>query len=484
MTKFVARHFELLGLFALLATYSGDAGAQPMEVVVPEGEFQLVLSDDIPDEMRDIGVLRSGLIRLPADIFAGPSDDPVVIPIADNRSIELVEGSRQVAGASRTYVRGTVDSDSRSQFVMQLVDNTLQRGEIRIANEVINLTAPQPANSDLIFRFLVFDSAVVPDERDALDPNISESNSSAINAQPDEPIDAQSDDSGNDLGGDDPPDPVPVAGAAPVEVKLMVAFTPAAKVLAESIWLVPIEETIIWTVDLANYGFEDQGGVTFDLVHTELVPYVESNDIGIDIDRLACPCDHKIDSVGSNHLNEVFDPWKTNDADIVSLWIASPGQQDAGIAYTMPQLSTNFAPFAVNVVDVWAAVVNYSFEHEIGHNFGARHDRAQSTIFGAPYNFNHGWVNLSAQQVTMMAYTKTCDSFGYDCVRVPIWSDPDYPTAGDWGIASGPFAADNARTLSTSAPTVADFNTKKNLVGCCINTGNWLYKKWRPGACP
>jgi hypothetical protein len=147
-------------------------------------------------------------------------------------------------------------------------------------------------------------------------------------------------------------------------------------------------------------------------------------------------------------------------------------------------VTPNFAPLAANVVDWYAASMGLSFDHEIGHNFGARHDRTQDPTDGLPYSHNHGFVNLAQQRVTIMAYPSTCNSLGFPCPRSPVWSDPTELPVNTWGVASGPFAADNARALELSAPTVAAFEQQHNLVGCCVNTGTFWNKDWRPGPCP
>lgn len=475
---------------AVLAALCGVAAAQPLEEVVPIADDGLVLDDEVSPELQDRGVLRIGVIPLPADIFREPrpGSEPVSIPIDHGRSVNLVEEKRRVTRTGRTIVVGADPAEPNSRFMMLLEENSLIRGEIRLREEVINLTSPRATNGQLIFRLSVVNPQSIRDEREPITPALPApgTGGGGVSAHADELASPHSAAAGEPPDEVDPPEPpaLPVPTSAnPVVVEVMVVYTPqAANEALTNPPFMAIEDMIDQAVEFANYALDDQAGVILNLAWAQPVPYTETGDMREDLKRLACPCDHKIAEVGSNNLNQVFGPWKTHGADIVSLWIHSPNPDDTGIGYVMDPVGSQFAPYAVNVVDWRAAFIGYSFDHEVGHNFGALHDRAQEN--DVSYDYNYGFINMVLRQATIMAYKSTCESFGFECIRVSNWSDPTLPPPGIWGLASGMLAAHSARTLIENSPTVASFDSKHNLVGCCVNAGNFWFRKWRPGPCP
>ena len=115
-------------------------------------------------------------------------------------------------------------------------------------------------------------------------------------------------------------------------------------------------------VQYVNYIYENSDiNQQINLVHMMPVDYQESGSIDTDLKRLV--------KNGDGHLDSVFDVWKEKKADIVSLWVG--GSDHPGVAYTMKDVDVKFAPCAVNVVRWPAAIRNFSFAHELGHNMGA-----------------------------------------------------------------------------------------------------------------
>jgi len=73
-------------------------------------------------------------------------------------------------------------------------------------------------------------------------------------------------------------------------------------------------------------------------------------------------------------------------ADMVSVWISGPGAGGGvvGIGWIMNRASSNFQSAAYSVVELnFTNGPYYSFGHELGHNMGAAHDRANSSTAGA-----------------------------------------------------------------------------------------------------
>jgi outer membrane protein assembly factor BamB len=153
-------------------------------------------------------------------------------------------------------------------------------------------------------------------------------------------------------------------------------------------------------------------------------------------------------------------------ADIVGL-VVGDAKGWCGKAHIMTNVSTGHSDKAYFVVGEGGCLTwNYSFAHEIGHIMGARHDREVDDKDGSPYDYNHGYVNVtggSSGRVgwrTIMAYDDECDDVNTSnntwCKRINRWSDPDSTRGGDPMGASG---ADNVRTLNNTASTVASFKS-------------------------
>ncbi|MBT5548879.1 MAG: hypothetical protein HOJ79_00230 [Nitrospina sp.] len=137
-------------------------------------------------------------------------------------------------------------------------------------------------------------------------------------------------------------------------------------------------------------------------------------------------------------------------ADLVAVLVDGDNSL-CGIAGLMTEVSSAFAPFAYSVTQTSCAVGNLTMAHEIGHNMAARHDRANDNIDGAPFNFNHGFVdNTNNFRTVMGTGTNT---------RISNFSNPNVLFGGAaTGIAEGnPLAADNRLTFQNTALTVSNF---------------------------
>ncbi len=141
-------------------------------------------------------------------------------------------------------------------------------------------------------------------------------------------------------------------------------------------------------------------------------------------------------------------------ADMVSAWVSGPAANGGtvGIGWVMSTPSVSFARSAFSVVEMnFAAGPSYSFTHELGHNLGSLHDRANSGGTGAyPYSYGYQQPNGTAAErfVTIMAYRNGCTG----CARINYWSNPDVNYAGrPTGIAATqPNSADNRQTINNT----------------------------------
>lgn len=222
---------------------------------------------------------------------------------------------------------------------------------------------------------------------------------------------------------------------------LLVVFTPEARIAAGGD--AAIRSRIDLAVSEANQSFTSSGiAITLRLVNaSEIAPSAGQ-------------------AADSNYLNSVTANSTIQalrdryGADVVSVWINGPGASGGtvGIGWVMTRASTSFASSAYSVVEQsFAAGPNYSFIHEIGHNLGSAHDRANSSSQGA-YTYAYGFQQpngpTSERFVTIMAYRNGCDG----CNRIPYWSNPNVYYAGHaMGIAATDLnAADNATALNNT----------------------------------
>ncbi len=178
------------------------------------------------------------------------------------------------------------------------------------------------------------------------------------------------------------------------------------------------------------------------LVHSQEVVYAETGDMESDLD-----CITNVDGC----LEQVHQLRDDYGADAVSFWVETGNY--CGIAWLMQTVSHDFEAYAFSVVDRSCATGYYVFGHELGHNMGAHHDRANATEQGA-YPYSYGYQDPAEHWRTIMAYN--CPG---GCPRVQYWSNPDVIFQGKaMGVPVGdPEAADNHRTLNNTANTVSAF---------------------------
>jgi hypothetical protein len=240
------------------------------------------------------------------------------------------------------------------------------------------------------------------------------------------------------------------AGAADgtVYIDVMVIYTSLAG-SAEG-----IEAEIQLAIDQTNIAYANsQIAQRLRLAYASEVDYTETGDSYTDLVSLQDPNDGFMDEIHG---------WRdTCCADVVSLWVDSIGA--CGRGYLMASPSGGFAPWAFNVVRRDCAVSNISFAHELGHNMGAHHDRANASGEGAyPYSFGYQQPNTFR---TVMAYYNGC---GFPCPRIEHFSNPDisyegYPTGVD---ESSPDSAHNVLTLNNTAAVISGFKDSSFCSSC------------------
>lgn len=182
----------------------------------------------------------------------------------------------------------------------------------------------------------------------------------------------------------------------------------------------------------ANMAFENsQVDIRLRLRHVEEIDYIEnSDDMGVDLDYISSSEEIAL------LRNQVG-------ADLVSFFRWSRVENTIGVAWLLDEVGGR-EESAFSVVTARDALSDYIFQHEIGHNLGAAHDRENSDRQGLyPYSYGHRFDEYR----TVMAYAPGR--------LVNHFSNPNVAFEGtQTGVASGDDAADNARTFTSIASVV------------------------------
>lgn len=242
-----------------------------------------------------------------------------------------------------------------------------------------------------------------------------------------------------------------------VTIDVMVVYTPAVAHASDDIVseiLLAVEET---NTAYLNSGISQQ----LRLVHTEQINYIESGSHFTDLKLLTYS--KAPSQSGEGDLHKVHSLRDTYNADLVSLWVEKGDSYTCGVSWLLSPVSTQRENFGFNVVERYcASAPSYSFAHELGHNMGATHDK-YATNYGigggtiGAYNYSHGYVHIDGvanSWRTIMASDKQCLDKGYECPRIPFFSNPNLFYKG---VAIGDDTANNSLTLNNAVTTVAEF---------------------------
>eukprot|EP00752_Nemacystus_decipiens_P004376 g3999.t1 len=236
-----------------------------------------------------------------------------------------------------------------------------------------------------------------------------------------------------------------------VEIDVLVLYTDLTFATGEETQLLSY---IVAGFSTANEATANSGiDLQFNLVRVDQLPYSQATiDSGTELYTMATDADvHAL-------RDEV-------QADLVLLVGSFPGT--CGLGY----IFNGFSSLGYSLLEV-SCFDNHSHTHEMAHNLGCYHDRANS---GPTTDYSHGYRYCTGadQYRTIMAYANGCNP---SPPRVNYFSNPD---VNYLGLPTGTATDDNARTIEdnmvavsnfrTGALTCADIGEMCNMAGDCCS---------------
>ena len=436
-------------------------------------EVQGALADSVQRDDVPAGVIRSRRVAIDfallgervQGLLGRPEADPVqdraslVLNFFDDASVEVLVDAVEPAVLGNGYVvSGSLPGQPGSIVLVVHADS----------NDRVTAVSGSASTADGSFRVSTIGGGTYSiEEIDATVPWVD-------GVLPDEPELA------------DPPPPSPDASGAAFslvnpavsaassgvsEIDVLVLYTPAAAAYAggEASMRADVERLFGET----NTAFRNSGVSARVRGWARPVSYVESQDLGTDLDRLEGSFD--------GYLDEVHSMRTELGADLVHLLVAFTPTTSPDGSYTCGVAFTGLDPRAAFGVTLFYEPCDYTFTHELGHNLGLKHDRyAQFTISGSgaahvPYAYGHSNADTFSPIAggrcwhTVMAYEHHCfDVPGGRGFVVPIlrFSSPyrRHPSSGEpLGVLGevetysvyGP--ADAARALELTRAQVAAY---------------------------
>src|SRR4029453_14163077 len=229
----------------------------------------------------------------------------------------------------------------------------------------------------------------------------------------------------------------PNAGDDGSIVDVMVVYTTTARQAAGG--TNAMNALIALAVSESNTGYGNSNVTQrLRLVHTAEVAYSEAGfDWTTTLNRLTNTADRFMDEVPT--LRDTYA------ADAVVLIVNDTAF--CGQAWLMTTVSDGFKTFAFSLVSRICAGGNYSFAHELGHNMGSHHDRANASG-PAAFPYSYGYQAPDNAFRTILAYN--CGGAGFP--RVNYWSNPEVLYGGQpMGVEyTLPNSADNHRSLNNT----------------------------------
>ena len=262
------------------------------------------------------------------------------------------------------------------------------------------------------------------------------------------------------------PAPAQPAVGDSVITDVLVVYTPAADLWARSN-RTGIHNVLSQAFQRGNDTLQDSDvDMRLRLVHAQMVDYEESLDYYSDLDNLTfTESFNPLELDTEDFITEAHTLRETYGADLVVLMnlAAVSGSGLAGVSWILIQES-GMPELGFSVVSVEYA--DSTLIHEIGHNLGCHHSRAQEQAPAPPegglYEYSTGWRwvgDNDRRYVSIMTYQEfDFDTFQLD-TQVYLFSNPDIEYAGEpTGAYVGEYApADNARTIREIKDVIAGY---------------------------
>ena len=251
-----------------------------------------------------------------------------------------------------------------------------------------------------------------------------------------------------------PPKP---QGGVPGTINILVAYTPQAAADTADITGAISNAMAYTNTVLTNSGIPSQ----MNLVGTMEVNYTESN--GETAQQILQDATYGIGGFAQVHAQR--DALK---ADIVSVWSVF-GNNVCGLSWVLEDADQNDdSSLGYNIISNLPAYgggcLTDSVAHEIGHNFGSKHDRYKDDPNDQlTSQFNFGYVDTTHKIRTIMSYPDACNAAGINCQLLPYHSTIAITYNGlplGIGPDSAPNAADNATKIKQILPYIAQFRSQ------------------------
>ncbi len=223
----------------------------------------------------------------------------------------------------------------------------------------------------------------------------------------------------------------PASVANPYTIDIMFVVTPATQAAVND-----VQGLIELSLVTGNDVLENS------LIHTRLQwvgthysDYEETDSMSTSLSALK--------NIDDGDMDEIHGIRESVGADMVML--VSDAHDYCGIAYVDTQLTSTFS------VTSNSCMSSYTPIHELGHNFGAMHDRANGS--NSRYSFGYGLQNTIYEPYWRSVMAYPCS--GLSCPRIPYFSTPAI-TYNDIPLGD-PETYDNARVLRVRAAEIAGY---------------------------
>jgi hypothetical protein len=258
--------------------------------------------------------------------------------------------------------------------------------------------------------------------------------------------------------------PVRAEAAGPVTIDVMVAYTPGfvSELGSQSLALTRIQNL----VDLTNLAFLASGvNQQIRLVHTVEVDYPDNTSNSTALDELTGFNDSGNPVTIPAALRGIAALRIQYGADLVALIrrYDNATQGGCGVGWMIGGDETPIVPseakeYGYSVVsdgsDGGFYCLDTTFAHELGHNMGDAHDRANASNPGA-YSYSYGYIGTGTSGFsTIMAYGSAGDT------PLSVFSNPNISICQNspCGVAdSSSSSADNVHSMNNTAPLIAQF---------------------------